>query len=354
MKQTILLVMLVSICATLLWPCESSPLNPLLCGTASAPEPQTPRTGLAALVDKEWARQIESANALVEAGQLDRAEATYVSALTQAESAGDDLRIALALRNLGWLLDRRGELLQAEKLYLRAIQALARSQVREDKMEVRISLGLTTIYIQTGQHSKGEQLIRRLLTDYPGADDSDKVSLMGNLGVVLASKRHYEEAEQAFRETAEVCAGASSIELQEVGAIAKANMAGVQMRRGRKAEAVVSFREAIAVMEALPKPSPAPFAATLGDYAGLLRDNGDLNAAEAFYRKSIAVAETRLGPSHPVLGGLLEEYAGLLRGTGRRSEARKLAKTARRIQDESARENLTRHTIEFSDLGSVN
>lgn len=61
----------------------------------------------------QWVRQIQSGNILVEAGELDQAEVIYNQSWIQAETAGDDLRVAVVLQNLGKLLYRRGHTLEA-------------------------------------------------------------------------------------------------------------------------------------------------------------------------------------------------------------------------------------------------
>jgi tetratricopeptide (TPR) repeat protein len=298
----------------------------------------------------DWVRQVESARNLVEAGDFDHAEALFAAALKQAETAGDDLRIAVVQQNLGGLFDRRGHLLQAENRYLRAIQAIERSPLTDDRLLVRTSAALTGLYVQTGQFAKAESLTRRLLSDHPDADDTDKASLMVGFGVILAHKHRPEEAEQIFHDTVRLYSGTSDPAIREIVATAIANMAGIQVRRGRKSEGMASYRQALTMMEALPTQAPAPFVTTLADYAGVLRAEGARSAADSLYRRAIAIAEARLGAEHAILGALYHEYSGLLRETGRKSEARSLAARARRIRMQSDRENLTGHTVPVEAL----
>ncbi len=295
--------------------------------------------------------QVELANALVDRGDLDQAEAAYTRALDQAQVAGDSVRAAgVVLHNIGRLLDRRGRQLEAERAYLRAVQAFSGAGVTDERLVVRAYAGLSAVYIQTGQYSKAEGLIRRVLTDHAAGDDSDRTSLMGSLGVVLTHKNRSAEAEQVLRSTVQQCVGRSSVEMQEVCAIALANLAGLQMRRARTAEAIDSYRQAVAMMEAVPTPSPATLCMTLGDYAMAVRGAGDHQTAEQLYRRAITLAKTRLGPGHVILAELLQRYGELARDAGRKSEARKLIQAARRIESEWSRENVTGHTVEIDTL----
>jgi hypothetical protein len=104
------------------------------------------------------------------------------------------------------------------------------------------------------------------------------------------------------------------------------------------------------MMETLPHPSPATFAATLADYARAVYAKGDARTAEDAYLRSIAIAEARLGQKHVVLGRLLHGYAEVVRDAGRKSEARRLTDAARRIQNEWDRENMTGHTVDVNTL----
>lgn len=298
----------------------------------------------------DWVRRVELGNQLVETGDFDGAAAAYSAALEQARAAGDDLRTGIVLQNLGRMLDRKGQLLAAEKSYLRAISALEHAGVTDDRLLVRAAAGLSAIYIQTGQYSRAEALIKGVLAAHPGGAAADKASLTGNLGVALAHKKQFEVAERLLRQTADACAGAADAEMQEVGAVTLANLGGLQARAGHRAEAIASYREALAIMGRLPNPSPSTLAVTLSDYANAVFEEGDIKTAEEAYLRSIAVAQARLGPHHLVLAQLLEGYAGVLRDSGRKSEARKLADAARRIQSEWDRENMTGHTVEFSTL----
>ena len=146
--------------------------------------------------------------------------------------------------------------------------------------------------------------------------------------------------------------GASENELQQVEAVAIANMAGVQMQSGDTDEALASYRRALAAMETIPNLSPVPLAVMLGEYAGVLRSIGDRKGSEDYYRKAIVVAETRLGPKHAILGMLLRQYSELLEETGRKSEARNHANASERIRIESDRENMTGYTVSLQELGS--
>ena len=298
--------------------------------------------------DGNWVQQVELANTLVDSGKLDEAEKSFVASL---DAAGNDhVRIGVVLQNTGRLLERKGRLLDAEKSYLRALRSFNAAGSVEDRLILRAAAGLTGIYIQTGQYAKGGTLIRRVLADHPAGADADRASLLGSLGVILAHGQRFAEAEQALVRAAELGTRDASPDMQEVRAIAIANLAGVQARSGRRAEASESYRKALSIMETLPSPSPAAMSITLADYAELLLTQGERNSAGDLYARAIEIAATRLGPNHGVLGALLDKYSEVLRRSGRKAEARDIAVNARRITEQSRRDNLTGHTVPVEAL----
>ena len=307
-------------------------------------------SSLAAEPVNEWVQQIQIGHDLVDAGDIEGAEVVYKNALESAASAGDHVGAAIVWTNLGNLADRKGQVREAEKAYLRAINAFHLADVKDDRLLVRAHLGLIRVYILARRYSTAETLIRRLLADHRAAAEPDKASLVSSLAVILAHKGQFDQAEQMLRAAAVLCASTSGVDSQEVGAVTLASLAGVQMRLGRTTDAIGSYQRSLAMMETLPRLEPVFLAGTLTDYAQAARANGDSTTAENLYRRAIDVAQTRLGQSHPVLGTVLQKYAELVRDSGRKSEARKFFATARRIQEKWERENLIGQTVELEEL----
>jgi tetratricopeptide (TPR) repeat protein len=173
---------------------------------------------------------------------------------------------------------------------------------------------------------------------------------MGSLGVILAHRNRTAEAEQILRATIQICMSDSAAELREVGAVAQANLARLQMLAGRVAEASKLYKQALTQMGMVPAPSPATLTTTLAGYATALFTLGDHETAAILYRQAIAVAQMHLGQDHVILAELYEQYSRLVRSAGRKSEARNLAEAARRIQNAWRRDNMTGHTVEYESL----
>lgn len=303
-----------------------------------------------AAVSDEWVEQVAHANALVELGRFAEAKDAYAAALAGAERDKNELQRGIVLQNLGGLLYREGKLLEAEKTFLRALSAFKRVRDCDHRHLLRVYTGIAAAYIETGQFSKAEAVLRTALGAYPNPAPAEAASLTGMLAVVLMQKGQLAESEQLLRRTAASGLSSRDAELREIGAIATANLARLSRRAGRYREAVDLYEQALAVMDALPRRWPATFAHTLAGYAEALREVGEHTRAEDSYRRAIRTAELGLGPAHPHVARLLRNYAEFLRGSGRRSEARTVEREARRIAIQSARENLSGHTIAVEAL----
>ena len=127
----------------------------------------------------DWARQVEVGNQFVETGELNRAAVAYTTALEHARVAGDDVRAGVVLLNLGRLFERQGRTREAEQSFLAAISKLKRGS--DTRLLVRAYVGLSTVYIQTGEDSRAETLIRNVLADHPAGADPERASVSGNL-----------------------------------------------------------------------------------------------------------------------------------------------------------------------------
>ena len=75
-------------------------------------------------------------------------------------------------------------------------------------------------------------------------------------------------------------------------------------------------------------------------YAGIHAHlRGDYTVAEPLYQRSLAIAGKALGPDHPDVAATLENYADLLRKTGRDAEAENMEARAKAIRAKHAKEN---------------
>jgi tetratricopeptide (TPR) repeat protein len=199
-----------------------------------------------------------------------------------------DPGLALAIDNLGSLLDEDGDYDAAEKLYLE-------------------SLGMR----------------RRLL-----GDKHPLIALtLSNLGLVRQQKGDLAGAEAMFRE-------ALTMEQQTLGevhpevAATLNNLAFVEYARGDKPAALANEREALVVLRKL-FPGDHPEVARFENRIGFwLTEAGEYAEAGQDLEDALAMRRRLLGPRHPDIGGSLDHLAILQVARGQNAQALVAARSA--------------------------
>lgn len=305
-----------------------------------------------AFLNDAWSKRVRRANELADSGRFGEARKLYQEALEEAQRSGDDLRAGVVLYNLGRLQERNGQLREAERAFLSSVAALKRTGSAEEGLLARSFVGLSAVYIRTGQYARAEAVIREALEGGWQVLEADRASLEGNLGVILASRGRFTEAAQVLRNTVQRCEDHPDADVREVGAIAAASLAGLQMRQGRWEEALGWYSRAIEAFESVPSPAPATLAAALADCANALRQRGDTRGSEEMYLRAVALAEERLGPGHEARAYVYMQFAEFLRQRGERRRARAMMEAAERIHSEWRQSNLAGHIVDFETLSA--
>ncbi len=303
-------------------------------------------------MDDAWSERVRLANELADSGRFGEARKLYQDTLEEARRSAEDLRAGVVLYNLGRLQERNGQLRDAERAFLSSVAALRRTGGAEERLLVRSCAGLSAVYIRAGQYARAEAVIREALIGGRPVLEADRASLEGSLGVILASRGRFAEAAQVLRKTVQRCENDADPEVREVGAIAAASLAGIQMRAGRWEEALDWYSRAVAAFESVPSPAPAMLAATLADCANALRQTGDNRTAEAMYLRAVALAEERLGPGNEGRAYVCMRFSEFLRQRGERRRARAMRESAERISNEWRQSNLAGHIVDFETLSA--
>lgn len=111
-------------------------------------------------------------------------------------------------------------------------------------------------------------------------------------------------------------------------AIAKANLGGVLVERGRAAEAVPYLREAIAITARTLPPGHPAHAVSLATLGKALWAGGDQAEGLALTVQAAALLQGSLGPDHPYVAGALLQHGSMLSDLRRYAEARPLLEAA--------------------------
>lgn len=247
--------------------------------------------------------------------------------------------------NLALLYQHHGDFILAEKYYLAALSFYRGSSDR--RLDRRTGTNLASLYLEIGQPSKAERLLRSLISDapQPSVVDQDDAVLLSDLASIRVQQNRLADAERLFRAVIGFLEDRHDEENQEIRANVMSDLAYVLSLSGRSAEAAAYSRRAVQVFESLPQAYAGNLVKALANLAMITAAAGESSESAELFRRAIAASESELGPEHPLLGQVLARYAVLLRKMHRNADARKVEGRARQIQTRSRDENLLGYTV---------
>ena len=164
------------------------------------------------------------------------------------------------------------------------------------------------------------------------------VGLMNQVGLLLATRAHFAEAELMYRRARAICE-------QKPGA-SRQNAAGVMNNLGelfqatnRMAEAEPLHRRALAIDERNLGPDHPHVAIHLHNLAHLLEATNRVAESEELMRRALVIDERNYGPDHPDVAIHLSNLALLLKATKRKDEAELLMRRVLAIFERHLGEN---------------
>jgi tetratricopeptide (TPR) repeat protein len=300
-----------------------------------------------------WRLLIAEAGRAQEQQQFDSAEAAYTSAMHEAEKITESTAYqGITANDLALLYQRHGDFVLAEKYYLIALSFFRRSNERY--MDRRTVGNLASLYLELGQASKTENLLRPFIPDdaHPSAIDADDAILLSDLASIRVRQKRLGDAERLFHAVIDFLGDRHDAESEEIRGNVMSDLAEVYYLSGRLSEAVAHGRLAVNIFETLPYEYAGNVVRGLVNLAMFTMRSGESYESAELFRRAIATSEAALGPEHPLLGEVLARYAVFLRGTKRNAEARKIERRAQKIQTKSRRENFLGHTVEVGALAS--
>ena len=297
-----------------------------------------------------WKELITEAVRAQDQGEFASAEIAYNSALRVAgRLTSDTVYQAITENNLALLYHYHGDFAPSEKHYLAALSISRKSNDR--RMEQLTTENLASLYLEIGQPSKAENLLRPFIPDDTHVD-ADNAVLLSDLGSIRAHQNRLADAERLLRAVMHFLEDRRDIASQETRANALNNLAEVFSQSGRLSEAVACSRRALTIFENLPRGYAGNLVRGLVNLAVLTASAGESNESAELFRRAIATCESALGPEHPVFAEVLARYAMFLRSMKRNAEARKVEQRARQIQTKSRHENSLGYTIDVSALAA--
>lgn len=288
----------------------------------------------------------------------------------------DDPKTLQSMAQLGFILDRQGDLDEAAKLESQALDGERRILGPDDPLTIEATDQMGVILVDLGRFAEGEKAARAAADSYTrllGAESSKTLMARNHLARTLWYETRYSEAEKEYRYLLEtdlrvlgpdhpqtlatmssvaglllvqhhpgdaermyrqVLAGQRRVlgPEHETTVLTLSNVATAVLSQGRLAEAERICREALSIQLKTLGPDHQDTLSTELNLADLLRQQGKVTAAETLQRKSLAVEIRVLGPQHPVTLSAQSNLADILIREGRYSEAESIARQSYEAQ----------------------
>jgi len=259
----------------------------------------------------------------------------YSRAHTLAQSALENRRRALgpdhpktleSMTQLGWILDREGRELEAEKITRDALALEQRVLGKEDVLTLETEDNLAIVLEKQGHYAEEEKLERDLVaarTRKLGPENPQTLRSRLNLADAVHGQGRLAESEKQFRELLEVerrVWGAGHPTLLAT----MHNLANVIQEEGRYDEAEALYRETLDTERRVLGPEHPDTASTMTTLANtIMYGQGRASGAEALYRQALEILQRNLGPEHPYTMQAEEGLANTLASEEHYQEAEK-------------------------------
>jgi tetratricopeptide (TPR) repeat protein/two-component sensor histidine kinase len=239
------------------------------------------------------------------------------------------------------LLDTLGSIHTELGLFDQARPLLAESLAIRERLNGRDSLEVAATLVRQGslaqRSGKGDAvaLFQRALAIREarlGSAHAEVADVLSKLGMTLASKGHFDEAEKMLRR-------AFALQKQLWGdrdpRVAKVlhNLGGIEYYRGRIPEAESLLLRALAIREATLPPDDLDLAGSREALALLRQKQGRPAEAAPLLERLVATSEKVYGPSHPEFARTLFNLGLARKALGEDAAARQLIERALKIDE---------------------
>jgi tetratricopeptide (TPR) repeat protein len=282
------------------------------------------------------------ASVLDDKGQLDEAEKLYRQALEveEAEHGSNHPGIAVSLNDLALVLLKRGNFVEAEDLLRRSLRPEIRGNEPRPIQQRMCHLAL--VLRGAGRNSEAEELLRQALGSdalAPGAEQNS-LPILGTLAAILAETNRHAEAEPILRRALETnmrIHGPTHVSNSDI----LNNLATTVFSAStRYIEAEQLLTDALAIAEDFYGKSSLLAAGILSNLGNLYKTTGSFKKAERVFRELKKIHLEVLGPDHPSVALDFNNLGALMVEDGRPEEGEKLLRRALEIFE---RASLTEH-----------
>lgn len=234
--------------------------------------------------------------------QLDRydeAEALYRAELARAGDA-DTPGVARLVNSLGSVMHSRGNVAEAERLYLEGVERLRRTLGPAHDDTVAAMGNLALLYGEHGRLREAEEIQRAIIaTCEKSLGDENPATLMQrhNLAKTLENQGRKDEAEALLRKTIEqrtkVLGATHPNTLVSLG-----NLGGLLAAQGKREEALANSKYVYELLVAANGDERLETVLALNNYAISMQNAGQVAEALPMAERAAAGCEKVLGPAH--------------------------------------------------------
>jgi len=238
----------------------------------------------------------------------------------------DDPKTLESMAQFGWILNREGKYVEAEKMERQALDGERRIFGPEDPLTIETMANMSFIVQGPGHFEEGEKLARETIdvaTRRLGPESAPVLRSMSNLGAALWNQGRYAETEQEFRQLVDADRRVSGPDHPDTLKTMSVLALAIQSQ-GRLAEAEQMYREVLAAQQRVLGPDHPSTVGTMFNLAGLLCMEGRQADAEKLARETLAIQLRVLGPENPYTLMNKSNLADVLLDEGHVREAEKL------------------------------
>jgi tetratricopeptide (TPR) repeat protein len=271
------------------------------------------------------------------AGRFDEAEERFRRSITLFEQLEGPVSpdVAVALGNLGAVLEDRCDYLAAEECYVRAatitgaIEEDGFKNYEDDEDVARLRLqsldNLGGILRMQGHYAQAEPVIRRALNFAErtfGAESLEVSGALNNLGVLGKFAGWFEEAAECYRRALAILENHYGKDCAEAASIYH-NMGGLEHAQGRFAEGEPFARKSVELRRRVQGDDHPEVAADMAALAALLDGQSKFDEAERLYNSALEIFTRVYGEEHYEVATTLNNLAMIhqARGDYARTEA---------------------------------
>ena len=227
------------------------------------------------------------------------------------QQATQTIELGRLLNQAGCFLDNQGRYIEAESIYLEALQ-LRKIVLGEQHTDTSTSLNnLAWLYYSQGRYEEAVPLYSEALETKRilfGDTHPDVASILNNLGLLYEAQGQYEQAELLLQQALEISIFSLGEEHPDV-AQSLNNLAALYESQGRYEKAELSYLKALEMRRILLGEDHPDIVESLNNLADLYRTQGRLEESEILFLKVLQLGKYLWGENHPRIASSLNNLA---------------------------------------------